>query len=87
MGSGLPEQVLVLVPIVGHDIDRRIELARPAGVEVIPLLHLSVSRTTDRRHPWCATFEFAEVIENAHNHGALGDEGDQAHAATAASAA
>ena len=59
MGSGLPEQVLVLVPIVGHDIDRRIELARPAGVEVIPLLHRSVSRTARPRETmrWDAAFQ------------------------------
>ena len=34
-----------------------------------------------------ARLKLAEVIENAHDYGGLGDEGNQLHAAAAASAA
>jgi hypothetical protein len=37
-------------------------------------------------HAWRAA-GLAEVLEDAHDHGALGDEGDELHAAAATSAA
>ena len=51
----LPDQVLILVLIVGHDVGR-IGVARSAGPEIFLSRHVAVAgRATDRRHPWCAS--------------------------------
>ena len=87
VSMGLPDQVLVLVLVVGHDVDWWIGVAQSAGPEIFLSRHVAVAgRTTDRRHQWRAA-GFAEVIEDAHDHGALGDEGDDLHVAAAAPAA
>jgi hypothetical protein len=84
----LPDRDLVVIRVVGHDFDdgpTSVVCAR--GPQVIPWLHhLAIVRITDRRHRWNAA-GFAKVIEGARDHGALGDEGDQAHAAAAAPSA
>jgi len=84
--SRLPDQILALVLNVGHSVDVRTDVVRSAGSKVIALLHRSAGSAAHLR---CArrTARLVEVIENAHNHGALVDAGDQTHAAAAAPAA
>jgi len=56
VASGLPDQVLVLVLVVGHDVDWQIGVARSAGPEIFPSRHVAVAgRAAVRRPPGRAT--------------------------------
>lgn len=83
----LLHQTRVLVFLVGHKVCGRIWVLRSEGPEIFPLLHrIGFRRAADRCFARRSA-GFADLIEDARDHGALGDESNQLPGAVAASAA